>query len=79
MIALWHDYVQNAQFLRSEQEEANMTPENQKKYDAKLKRITQSLELKEPDMIPITLSAELFPVFNQWPIIAQEEVNLSGV
>ena len=48
-----------------------MTPENQKKYDAKLKRITEALELKEPDMIPITLSAELFPVFNAGYTVAE--------
>ena len=48
-----------------------MTPENQKKYDAKLKRITEAVKLKEPDMIPITLSAELFPVFNAGYTVAE--------
>ena len=48
-----------------------MTPENQKKYDEKLKRITEALELKEPDTIPITLSAELFPVFNAGYTVAE--------
>ncbi|MBR4702705.1 MAG: hypothetical protein IKO91_02575 [Oscillospiraceae bacterium] len=41
-----------------------MTPEVQAKYDAKKKRIYDAVALKEPDMIPATPSAELFPVFN---------------
>jgi len=38
-----------------------MTPENQKRYDAKLKRINDAIALREPDRVPIKPPAELFP------------------
>lgn len=41
-----------------------MTPENQKKYDEKLKRIKTAVALGEPDRVPITPSAQLFMAFN---------------
>ena len=41
-----------------------MTPENQAKYDAKLKRINDAIALKEPDMVPMTPSSSIFPYFH---------------
>lgn len=48
-----------------------MTPENQKKYDEKRKRIYDAVALREPDRIPATPSAELFPVFNAGFTVAE--------
>ena len=48
-----------------------MTPEAKQKYDAKLKRIYDAVALREPDMIPATPSAELFPVFNAGYTVAE--------
>ena len=48
-----------------------MTSENKQKYDAKLKRIYDAVALREPDMIPATPSAELFPVFNAGYTVAE--------
>ena len=48
-----------------------MTPENQKKYDEKYKRIHDAIELKEPDRVPITPAAELFPVLNAGYTVAE--------
>ncbi len=39
-----------------------MTAENQKKYDAKLKRMNDALDLKEPDMVPIDVEGGTFAV-----------------
>ena len=41
-----------------------MTAENQAKYDAKLKRVNDAVALKEPDMIPMTPSPSIFPIFH---------------
>jgi hypothetical protein len=41
-----------------------MTTENQKKYDEKLKRIQDAINLKEPDRIPLNPPTELFPLLN---------------
>jgi len=41
-----------------------MTPENQKKYDEKLKRVTEAIALKEPDRVPVSPPPELYPVFH---------------
>ncbi len=41
-----------------------MTAENQAKYDAKLKRINDAIALKEPDLIPMTPSPSIFPIFH---------------
>ena len=39
-----------------------MTAENQKKYDAKLKRLNDALGCKEPDMVPIDAEGGQFAV-----------------
>jgi len=41
-----------------------MTPENQKKYDEKVARVEAAIALKEPDRVPITPSADIFPILN---------------
>lgn len=41
-----------------------MTPENQIKYDQRMKRLNDSLELREPDTVPIALSQFLYPFYN---------------
>ena len=41
-----------------------MTPENQKKFDEKLKRVNDAIALKQPDRVPISPPPELYPVFN---------------
>ena len=41
-----------------------MTPENQKKYDEKVKRVNDAIALKEPDRVPMTPPAEIFPILN---------------
>jgi hypothetical protein len=48
-----------------------MTAENQKRYDEKLKRVTDAIALAEPDRVPITPAAELFPVFNAGFTVAE--------
>ena len=48
-----------------------MTPENQKKHDEKLQRITDAVALKEPDRVPITPSASLFPFFDAGYTVAE--------
>ena len=39
-----------------------MTPEAQKKYDAKLKRLQDALALKEPDRVPIDIGGGDFMI-----------------
>ena len=39
-----------------------MTAENQKKYDIKLKRLNDALDLKEPDMVPIDVEGGKFMI-----------------
>lgn len=39
-----------------------MTPENQKKYDEKLKRMQDALALKEPDRVPIDISGGTYMI-----------------
>ena len=41
-----------------------MTPENQAKYDAKLKRVNDAVALREPDTVPMTPSPSIFPIFH---------------
>ncbi|MDR0906000.1 MAG: hypothetical protein LBN00_07485 [Oscillospiraceae bacterium] len=48
-----------------------MTPENQKRYDEKLKRVCDAIALAEPDRVPITPSPELFPVYNAGYTVAE--------
>jgi len=48
-----------------------LTPENQKKYDAKLKRINDAIALKEPDRVPLNPPTELFPIFNAGYTVAE--------
>ncbi len=48
-----------------------MTQEAQKKHDEKLKRVNDAIALKEPDRVPITPSAGLFPVFNAGMTVAE--------
>lgn len=48
-----------------------MTPENQKKYNEKVKRIKDAIALKEPDRVPITPSPLLFPIFNAGYTVAE--------
>ena len=48
-----------------------MTPENQKKYDEKLKRIKDAIALKEPDRVPITPTPELYPIFHAGYTVAE--------
>jgi uroporphyrinogen-III decarboxylase len=48
-----------------------MTAENQKRYDAKLRRINDAISLREPDMVPIKPPAELFPVYNAGYTVAE--------
>ena len=55
-----------------------MTPENQKRYDAKLKRINEAIALKEPDRVPVSPPPELFPIFNAGYTVA-EVVNDSSL
>lgn len=46
----------------SAQEDAVMTAENQKKYDAKLKRIQDALALRTPDRVPIDIPGGTFMI-----------------
>ena len=39
-----------------------MTPENQKRYDEKLRRLTDALELREPDRVPIDADGGKFMI-----------------
>ena len=48
-----------------------MTPENQKKHDAKLKRINDAVALKEPDRVPITPSSHLYSIFHSGYTVAE--------
>ncbi|MCL2121956.1 MAG: hypothetical protein FWH28_06880 [Clostridiales bacterium] len=48
-----------------------MTPENQKKYDEKLKRIKDATALKEPDRVPICPVPELYPIYNAGYTVAE--------
>ena len=46
-----------------------MTPENQKKHDIKLKRMTDALTLKVPDRVPIEIAGGSFMVKNAMILI----------
>jgi len=48
-----------------------MLPENQKKYDEKLKRVEDAIALKEPDRVPVMPHPELFQVFNAGYTVAE--------
>ncbi|MCL1835832.1 MAG: hypothetical protein FWG48_06680 [Oscillospiraceae bacterium] len=48
-----------------------MSPENQKKYDEKEQRVKDAIALKEPDRVPVTPPAELFPIFNAGFTVAE--------
>jgi len=48
-----------------------MTPEAQKKYDEKLKRIKDAVELREPDRVPLNLHAGIYPIFNAGYTVAE--------
>ena len=48
-----------------------MTPENQKRHDEKEKRIKDAVALKEPDRVPITPGAQLFPIFDAGYTVAE--------
>lgn len=39
-----------------------MTAENKKKYESKLKRLLDALDLKEPDMVPIDIDGGKFMI-----------------
>lgn len=54
-----------------------MTPEAQKKYDEKLKRVYDAVALREPDRIPATPSPSLFPVFNAGYTVAEVNYDTS--
>ena len=41
-----------------------MTPENKAKFDARMKRLDDTVALREPDMVPIALSQFLYPYFH---------------
>jgi len=41
-----------------------MTTENQKKHDEKLKRINDTVALREPDNVPVIPNAQFFSIFN---------------
>ena len=48
-----------------------MTPENQKKYDEKLKRINDAIAVKEPDRVPVSPPPELYPIYNAGYTVAE--------
>ena len=48
-----------------------MTPENQKRHDEKLKRISDAVALKEPDRVPITPSPHLYAIFHSGYTVAE--------
>lgn len=48
-----------------------MTAENKAKYDAKLKRINDAIALREPDRVPITPSAGLYPIYRAGYTVAE--------
>ena len=48
-----------------------MTPENQKKHDDKLKRISDAVALKEPDRVPMTPSSHLYSIFHSGYTVAE--------
>jgi len=48
-----------------------MTPENKQKYDAKVKRVSDAIALKEPDRIPIKPSPAIFPILDAGYTVAE--------
>ena len=48
-----------------------MTLENQRKHDAKLKRINDAVALKEPDRVPVTPNPNLYTFFHSGYTIAE--------
>ncbi len=48
-----------------------MTPENQKKYDEKKKRVEDAIALREPDRIPIKPSPAIFPILDAGYTVAE--------
>ena len=48
-----------------------MTPENQKKCEEKLKRITDAVTLKEPDRVPINPNPQLYAIFHSGYTVAE--------
>ena len=48
-----------------------MTEENRAKYEAKLKRVSDAIALKEPDRIPMAPSPSIFPIFHAGYTMAQ--------
>ena len=48
-----------------------MTPENKKKYEEKKKRVYDALNLREPDRVPATPSASIFPILNAGYTVAE--------
>ena len=48
-----------------------MTPENQKRYDEKVKRLEDAVTLKEPDRVPITPSAGMYAAFHSGYTMAE--------
>ncbi len=48
-----------------------MTQENKAKYEEKQKRVSDAIALKEPDRVPITPPAELFPILNAGYTVAE--------
>ena len=48
-----------------------MTPENQKKYDEKVKRVGDAVALKEPDRVPIMPAPMIFPVLDAGYTVAE--------
>ena len=48
-----------------------MTPENQKKHDERLKRIDDSVALKEPDRVPINPNPQLYAMFHAGYTVAE--------
>ena len=48
-----------------------MTPEAQKRYDEKKRRVEAAIALKEPDQVPMMPSAALFPMLNAGYTVAE--------
>ncbi|MCL2046978.1 MAG: hypothetical protein FWG88_11430 [Oscillospiraceae bacterium] len=48
-----------------------MTPENQKRHDEKLQRINDAVALKEPDRVPMTPAASLYPIIHSGYTVAE--------
>ena len=48
--------------IKVEKEVYNMTPTEQKKYDARLKRLQDALALKEPDRVPIDITGGCYMI-----------------